>query len=99
MRRGSVQRQSSRNRLRLSTIGPHTMGNNDLDWLEHLAIVDGLTQAEQDAWLRLHLAEAELVAARHHVMEITHRESSKRRRPPQRHIVHASQTSEGGSVA
>jgi hypothetical protein len=69
------------------------MSNNDTDWQEHLAIVDGLTQAEQDAWLRLHLAEAELVAARHHVMEITNRESSKRRRRPRRHVVHTNETS------
>jgi hypothetical protein len=75
------------------------MSNNDPDWLEHLAIVDGLTQAEQDAWLRLHLAETELAAAKRHVMEITNRESHKRRRRPRRHAIHSSETSEGGSVA
>jgi hypothetical protein len=75
------------------------MSNNDLDWLEHLAIVDGLTEAEQDAWLRLRRAETELAAARHHVMEITNRESHKRPVRPRRHLAHSSEASEGGSVA
>jgi hypothetical protein len=55
------------------------MSNNDSPQPDHLAIVDVLTAAEQAAWLKLELAEHELTAARRHVIEVTNRETGKRR--------------------
>lgn len=75
------------------------MSNNDPDWLEHLAIVDGLTEAEQDAWLRLRLAELELVAAKRYVMEITNREGHKRQAQSRLHVVRSSEAPGGDCVA
>jgi hypothetical protein len=55
------------------------MSNNPHQDPDHLAIVDGLTRAEIEAWQRLGWAELAVAEAQRLLVEITNREASKRR--------------------
>ena len=55
------------------------MSNNPHQEPDHLAIVDGLTTAEIEAWQRLGWAELAVAEAQQLLVEITNREASKRR--------------------
>jgi hypothetical protein len=55
------------------------MSNNAHQEPDHLAIVDGLTRAEIEAWRRLGWAELAVAEAQQLLVEITNREASKRR--------------------
>jgi hypothetical protein len=54
------------------------MSNKTEQTREHLAIVNDLTPAEIEAWLRLQEAERELAEARSQVIYVTNREAGKR---------------------
>jgi len=75
------------------------MSNKDCEQPGDLAIVDALTEVEQDAWLCLHLAELELAAAKRYVIEVTNREGSKRRMRTLLCVVRSSGATNGDSAA
>ena len=60
-------------------MSPYAMSNSDCQQDSGWTLENDLTPIEQAAWERLFRAEAELVAARWHVIETTNRESAGRR--------------------